>query len=168
MPDRPVPALEVDLVGDGHYSLADAKPRNFTMVVAYRGHHCPLCKGYLGKLNELVDDFAERGVEPIAISMNGEDLAAQSKAEWGLDRIKVGYGMSEELARSWGLYISNAIRDTEPSKFSEPGLFLVRPDGRLYYLSVQNTPFTRPSLEELLQRLDFVIEKGYPARGDAG
>ncbi|MEO1016956.1 MAG: peroxiredoxin-like family protein [Pseudomonadota bacterium] len=168
VPGQPVPTLKLDLAGGGHYSLADAKPQNFTMVVAYRGHHCPLCKGYLGKLNELVEAFADKGVEPVAISMNDENLASKAKEEWGLDKVPVAYGMSEDTARDWGLYISNAIRETEPTRFSEPGLYLVRPNGELYFVSVQNTPFTRPALDELLQRLDFIIDKGYPARGDAG
>lgn len=167
LPDQPVPALDLDLVGGGRFSLAAAKPQNFTMVVAYRGHHCPLCKGYLGQLNELVEAFAEKGVETVAITMNDEALASKAKDEWGLDKVPVAYGLSEEVARSWGLYISNAIRETEPSKFAEPGLYLVRPDGRLYYLNIQNTPFARPALDELLQRLDFVLANDYPARGSA-
>ncbi len=168
VPDQQVPALELETVGGGTFSIGGSKPENFTLVVAYRGHHCPLCKNYLGKLNELADEFQAKGVTPIAISMNDGELAAKAKDEWGLDKLPVAYGMSEDVARSWGLYISNSIRDGEPARFSEPGLYLVRPDGRLYFIAVQNVPFTRPPLDELLQRLDFIRERSYPARGDAG
>ena len=49
----------------------------------------------------------------------------------------------------------------------EPGLFAIRPDGNLYASSVQSTPFVRPSTEGLLKSLDWIIQNGYPARGEA-
>lgn len=36
----------------------------------------------------------------------------------------------------------------------------------LYYGSVQTMPFARPHFDELLQAIDFAIEKDYPARGE--
>jgi peroxiredoxin len=42
MPRQKVPALSVPLVGGGTWSLADQSPENFTMVVFYRGLHCPI------------------------------------------------------------------------------------------------------------------------------
>jgi hypothetical protein len=54
----------------------------------------------------------------------------------------------------------------EPALFSEPGLFLVRPDGTLYYAAVQTMPFARPHFDELIGALDFAIAKDYPARGE--
>ena len=54
----------------------------------------------------------------------------------------------------------------EPALFSEPGLFLVRPDGTLYFGTVQTMPFARPAFAEILGALDFVIAKNYPARGE--
>ena len=57
-------------------------------------------------------------------------------------------------------------RYEEPAIFSEPGLFLVRPDGTLYFGTVQTMPFARPAFDQILGALDFVIAKGYPARGE--
>ena len=54
----------------------------------------------------------------------------------------------------------------EPALFSEPGLFLVRPDGTLYWSAVQTMPFSRPHFADVLTALDFVIDKNYPARGE--
>jgi hypothetical protein len=54
----------------------------------------------------------------------------------------------------------------EPRLFSEPGVYLVRPDGRLYYGAVQTMPFARPHFDDLLQAVDFALEKDYPARGE--
>jgi hypothetical protein len=85
--------------------------------------------------------------------------------------LKIGYGLSLKSAREWGLYISaskgkTSIGIEEPALFSEPGVFIVRPDGTLYYGSTQTMPFARPSFQDLLGAIDFAIAKDYPARGE--
>ena len=37
---------------------------------------------------------------------------------------------------------------------------------QLYYGAVQTMPFARPHFDELLQAIDFAIDKNYPARGE--
>ncbi len=54
----------------------------------------------------------------------------------------------------------------EPALFSEPGVFLVRADGTLYYGAVQTMPFARPHFDELMAAVDFAVAKDYPARGE--
>jgi hypothetical protein len=81
------------------------------------------------------------------------------------------YSLPPTVARKWGLYISSSrgktsINIEEPPLFLEPGVFLVRPDGTLYYGAVQTMPFARPLFSELLQAIDFAIAKDYPARGE--
>ena len=170
-PRQPVPALEADLVGGGRWRLADGKPGAFTMVVFYRGLHCPICSNYLGDLQRKLDDFAERGVEAVALSGDDRERAEQAKTDWKLDRLPLGYGVDLDTARAWGLYVSSGIGKTssgfeEPARFFEPGLFLVRPDGTLYFGSVQTMPFARPSFADILKALDFVASRDYPARGE--
>lgn len=166
IPRQPAPSLSFPLVGGGEWSLADRSPGNFSMLVFYRGLHCPVCRAYLRELEELVDDYAERGVETIAVSMDDGDRAERTRDEWGLSELPLDYGLDEETARAWGLYLSAAIKEEEPELFSEPGLFLVKPDGELYYAAINSMPFGRPSLEEMLKSVDFVLEKEYPARGE--
>jgi hypothetical protein len=55
----------------------------------------------------------------------------------------------------------------ETRQFNEPGLFLVRPDGTLYWAAVQSVPFARPHFDEVLKAVDFIKSKDYPARGEA-
>ena len=136
------------------------------MVVFYRGKHCPVCRRYLTELSGKLDQFTKRGINVVAVSMDSDERAQIVNDEWETGDVPLAYGMTEETARSWGLYISGARPDSdEPAVFSEPGLFLVRPDGTLYFASVQNAPFTRPPLDELLEGIDFVIEQKYPTRG---
>src|SRR3546814_15465983 len=62
------------------------------------------------------------------LSMDEAGRAEKAKAEWGLDNLTIGFGLSETKAREWGLYISESIADKEPRRFNEPGQFVVRPD----------------------------------------
>lgn len=171
IPRQAVPSLELPTVGGGTWSLADQKPENFTIVVVYRGLHCPICSMYLGDLNQKLEKFAEKGVSVFVASSDDEARASEAKEKWGLDKLTLGYGLSLEKAREWGLYVSAGIGTTsigveEPALFVEPGIFLVRPDGTLYFGSVQTMPFARPAFGDILKALDFVIGKGYPARGE--
>ena len=166
-PDAPAPGLSVETVGASRWELAAQTPRNFTMLVFYRGYHCPVCKGYLNSLNDLAEGFAEAGVETIALSMDGEDRARLAREEWGVDKTPIGYGLTEATARSWELYLSRSIKEAETALFCEPALFLARPDGRLYFINIGNMPWSRPDLGVLLSKIPFIVENNYPARGDA-
>jgi peroxiredoxin len=170
-PRQAVPPLEVDTL-DGPWKLAEQKPDSFTMVVFYRGLHCPQCSRYLKGLAEQLGAFEERGVGVIAISCDGRERAEETPAKWALDNLEIGYGLTIDQARDWGLYISNSRGVTsagieETRQFNEPGLFLVRPDGTLYWAAVQSVPFARPHFDEVLSAIDFIRSKDYPARGEA-
>ena len=171
-PRSSVPNLDLQTVGGDRWKLSERRPENFTMIVFYRGLHCPICSRYLGDLNRKADRFAEKGVDILVASSDDAGRAEQAKADWGLDNLTIGYGFPVDEARSWGLYVSTGIGKTsagveEPALFSEPGIFLIRPDGTLYFSTVQTMPFARPSFAEILQAIEFVVERGYPARGEA-
>ena len=171
IPRQPAPALAVDTLAHGRFDLSTASPERFTLVCFYRGLHCPLCATYLKELERLVPEFASRGVETIAISSDGQSRAAEMAEKIGAEALRIGYGLALETARAWGLYISasrgkTSIGIEEPALFSEPGVFLIRSDGTIYYLSVQSMPFVRPSFAEMVAALDFVIKSHYPARGE--
>ncbi|MFN3566440.1 MAG: peroxiredoxin-like family protein, partial [Burkholderiaceae bacterium] len=169
---QPAPRLDVPTVGHGRWALADRHPAHFSLIVFYRGAHCPICRGYLTELNRLVAEFEQRGVEVVAVSTDDAVRAAQTVRDGKLDALAVGYGLSIETARSWGLYISTGRGKTstgveEPPKFAEPGVFLIRPDGSAYFASVQSMPFARPHLPQILSAIDYVLKNDYPARGEA-
>ena len=164
MPATSAPALEIETLS-GPRSLADSAPQNFTMVVFYRGLHCPVCKGFLGELEALLPAYAEAGTEVVAVSMDTRERAEKSAADWGLASLKLGYGLTEAQARDWGLYLTSSIKDAEPAVFSEPGLFLIDKSGKLYLINVSNMPFARPDIAGLPAKITFAVANGYPARG---
>lgn len=171
MPRQPVPPLSLPLVGGGIFDLAKDHGSRGTLLVFYRGLHCPVCAGYLGELERLTPAFAERGVKTVAISSDSEMRARTMAEKVKAASLPIAWGLPIDEARGWGLYVSasrgtTSIGIEEPALFSEPGLFLVNADATLYFASVQTMPFARPDFAALLGALDFVIAKNYPARGE--
>jgi len=165
MPDTQAPSLKLPLVGGGTYDVAAEKPGTFTMVLFYRGYHCPVCKGYLGGLVSKLEEFEKAGFTVVAASMNDEALAQKAVDDWDLGRLRVAYGVTIEDARNWGLWVSKAFKDVEADFFTEPGLFWIKPDGSLYLIDISNMPWARPDLANLLSKVPYALENNYPARG---
>ena len=94
-------------------------------------------------------------------------MAKKTVESWDIDKLNIAYGLLTEDARKWDLYISEGINDKEPEVFFEPGLFLIKPDNTVYAASIQSMPFARPNFDEVLKAIDFVLDKNYPARGEA-
>ncbi|WP_424626802.1 peroxiredoxin-like family protein [Bradyrhizobium sp. SYSU BS000235] len=170
LPRRPVPELRVPTLAHGDFDLATDAPELFTLVCFYRGLHCPVCLKYLRDLDKLLPEYERRGTKVIAISSDVGERAQEMASKVG-SNLRFGYSLPLTVARQWGLYISSSrgkssINIEEPPLFSEPGVFLVRPDGTLYYGSVQTMPYARPLFSELLQAIDFTTANNYPARGE--
>ena len=171
IPRQATPALSVPTLNHGAFDLATDAADHFTLMVFYRGLHCPLCMKYLLELARLVPDFEKLGVKVIAISSDTKERTEQMAEKINAPALRMGYGLKLDVARQWGLYISTSrgltsIGIEEPALFSEPAIFIVRPDTTLYYSAVQTMPFARPNFADLLGAIDFAISKNYPARGE--
>ncbi len=170
VPRQPVPALAVPLAGGGAFDLHRESAQNFTLVVFYRGVHCPICERQLREVDSRLAEFAERGTSVVAISTDDRARGEKAHQEWGFAGLRLGYGLDLATARRWGLYGSSGRGRTsageEPALFIEPGLFLVRADRTLYFASVQTMPFARPHIADILAGIDLVLARNYPARGE--
>lgn len=164
-PAQPAPDLTVPLLCGGTYRLADQRSRTFTMVVFFRGLHCPVCRVQLSELERRLVEFEQRGIDVIAISGETRERTAQLAQEWRLEQLPLAYGLTEDRMRAWGLFISHGINGGEPDLFNEPGLFLVSPDHTVYYESILSMPAGRPRVDDLLGGIDYWVAHGYPARG---
>lgn len=171
IPREIVPALTLPTLDHGTFDVLNDNSERGTVICFYRGLHCPICTNYLNELEKRTADFAERGVKTIAISSDGQQRTRDMADKLGVRDLRFAYDLPLDKAREWGLFISTGRGKTsigieEPALFSEPALFMVQPDGKLYYASVQTMPFVRPHFSELVSALDFAIEKNYPARGE--
>ena len=166
LPSTAAPSLTVPLHSGGDWSLADSKAEAFTIVVFYRGTHCPICKTFLKEIEEQMDAAVAQGIETVAVSMDSPERTAKTVEETGVSKLPIGHSLPEDSAREWGLYISAAREGSaEPDVFSEPGLFVIDAGGKVFFAQTQSAPFTRPDIAKLLKGLNFAAENDYPARG---
>lgn len=163
--DNSAPALEIKTLDERIWKLADQTPENYSMIVFYRGLHCPVCEQYITELAQKLEAFTQLGVSIIAISGDPLDKAKQFQEKTNLQPDKIGYGLARDDMRRWGLYMSQGHFDSEPDLFSEPAVFLIKPDGQLYFANIGTHPFSRVGFDFLLEGLEYVISKDYPFRG---
>lgn len=121
-PRQNVPPLEVSTL-KGPWSLSSQQPDNFTMLVFYRGLHCPICSNYIKELDRMVGDFEATGVSVLALSSDNNERAQQASENWDLSNLNIGYDLSVDQARAWGLHRSagrgkTSIGIEEPAEFS--------------------------------------------------
>jgi peroxiredoxin len=171
IPRQKTADLVVPTLSGKEFNLANEAGERGTLVVFYRGLHCPICANYLKELAAQLPALTERGINVIALSSDTKERTQTMADKVGSEELNFGYDLPLPMAKEWGLFISTSRGKTslgieEPALFAEPGLFLVSPDQSLYFSSIQTMPFIRPSLVDLIGALDFVIEKKYPARGE--
>lgn len=166
-PKSRFPDFDFPLVAGERFDLQDMDPPEaFTVIVAYRGLHCPKCKAQLQDIDPMVRALSSKGYRVVAVSMDSETRVKQTVKDWELKNIPVAYDMGLLSAKSFGLFISDKREGSEePDIFSEPGIFVIKPDGSLYAQYIQNTPFGRPPLGDIIDGLEFVREHDYPTRG---
>lgn len=161
-----IEAMSFACVGSAHpIEIGQAKDR-WTMLFVYRGKHCPRCKRFLNKLNDVLRDWTDV-LDVVVLSADTKEKATADKEEFGWD-FDLCYGMTEAEMRSLGLYVSSPLSDAETTGlFAEPGAFGIRPNGTLMLVDISNGPAARPDLEELLDGMKFNIDNDRPERGTA-
>ncbi|QUS37031.1 redoxin domain-containing protein [Falsirhodobacter algicola] len=167
MPDSAAPAIDARTADGAAFELPVAPEGSLSLVFFYRGIHCPKCKDQIEELARREEELRAAGLIVSAVSMDDDERFARQQKEWDLGALKIGHAQTEESARAWGLYISDKAKDAEPTRFAEPAIYVLKPDNRIYALFVQNTPFARPQIDDLIQGLGFVMKNDYPVRGTA-
>ncbi len=159
-----LPELNIKLV-DGTTVTVGTPSEQYTLLVVYRGKHCPRCKRYLNKLESMLPDWHAAGMRVVTLSADTQERATADVKEFGWT-FPVGYDLSEEDMRRLGLYITEPLSpDEAPNRFAEPGIFCLRPDGAIQIVCLSNGPAARPDLEELLDGMNFNIKNDRPTRG---
>jgi peroxiredoxin len=138
---------------------------NWTLLVVYRGKHCPRCKKYLNILNGMKGDWEAAGFDIAVVSADPLEKAQADKAEFGWD-FDLGYGLSEDQMATLGVYVTEPLSPAETDRrFAEPGTFVIRPDGSQIIVAISNGPAVRPELAELLDGMIFNKNNDRPPRG---
>jgi peroxiredoxin len=166
-PGERTAALSLPTLDAGQFDLDRTEAKTGTLLVFYRGKHCPICAKQLGELEQKLDQFGELGVDVVAISADPEEKAREMARDVGIENLVIAHSLPlKEAQENWGLYISSAREGSqEPDLFSEPGIFFVTPGRELYGAWIQSTPFARPQIDDLIGLVRFREEKQYPPRG---
>jgi len=166
LPGDKVPDLELKLLSGETWRLSEQNPENFIMLDFYRGVHCGRCKLHLLDLNSKAARFVERGVQCVAVSMDDFERAQKAQQVWQLNDLGLTYGLTEEQARSFGLFLTDSINESEPHRFNEPAILLIHPGSlELYSAMYGSNPFQRIHGADILEALDTILARHYPARG---
>lgn len=160
------PETTIPKLGGGTLTLGKPEGgRDWQLVVVYRGLHCPKCKTYLAKLEELLPAYHAEGVDVVTLSGDPQEKAQAMADEMGLS-MPVGYDLSLEQMAALGLYISDPRSPQETDRpFPEPGAYVINAEGNIQIIDISNAPFARPDLEGLLGGIKFVRANDYPIRG---
>lgn len=157
------PSFRWPIVGGG--TLDPAAQSGWRALIVYRGKHCPLCKKYLGTLNQLAGEFEQAGIAVAAVSADPQSRAEEDVRSEGW-KFPVACELSVEQMRALGLYVSEPRSPQETDRpYAEPGVFVINPQGQVHIVDVSNAPFSRPDLQSLLNGIRFIQSKDYPIRG---
>jgi peroxiredoxin len=139
------------------------------LLVVYRGKQCGYCKVQLGEIEKRYEEFSQRNIKVLAISADTIERAQITHDELALGKLEVAFGLDLDLARQCGLYISDSRKEVEMPQFSEPGIFLIRPDQTLEAAWVSSFAFPRPPLDGIIDAMDFFLKVDplLPPRGSA-
>ncbi|MDB4122337.1 redoxin domain-containing protein [Octadecabacter sp.] len=151
-------------VAGGDITVGGEK-ENWTLLVVYRGKHCPRCKKYLNILDKMRGEWADAGFDIAVVSADSQEKALADQAEfgWGFD---LGYGLTEDQMATLGVYVTEPLSLQEADgNFAEPGTFVLRGDGSQIIVAISNGPAVRPDLTELLDGMIFNKTKDRPHRG---
>jgi peroxiredoxin len=150
--------------GGGEVTIGGTR-ENWTLVVVYRGKHCPRCKAYLNILDGMRDQWNAAGFDIAVLSADPKEKAAADQAEFGWG-FNLGYDLSEDQMNTLGLYVTEPLSPSETDRhYAEPGTYVIRPDGSLVLIALSNSPWARPELTELLNGMIFTKKNNRPPRG---
>ena len=169
LPGHKMPDLQLGSNAEHGFNLRTTVKEidNFLLLVFYRGHHSSFCKSYLQKFDKLIKKFNKKGMKVVAISMDKEEDALKTIEDWKINNLEIAHGLSVEIAKVWGLFLSSEKKFAITHKFNEPAIFVVNKDGELYSAQIQSMPFSRPNPKKLLKKLKWCLKHEYPIRGGA-
>ncbi|MCF2869505.1 redoxin domain-containing protein [Octadecabacter sp. G9-8] len=162
--DSIIAPMSFPRAGGGEITVGGQK-YNWTLLVVYRGKHCPRCKRYLTILDGMRNDWTAAGFDIAVVSADTQEKAQADQEEfgWGFD---LGYDLNEAQMNLLGLYVTEPLSANETDRrFAEPGTYVLRPNGSLIAVSISNGPAVRPDLSELLDGMIFNKKNDRPARG---
>ncbi len=166
-PGMPAPALSFKTLTGDYWNIKNTEPTGLDLIAVYRGLFCPYCRGFISALASQRESLGRLGITPIAVSMDDESKARQTKKEWNLGDMTLGYDVGIDDVRAWNIFLTTREQAGQMVTFCEPALLMVNPQKQIYAMILQSIPSGRPDLQNLLEGLEFLAKQGFPIRGSA-
>ena len=68
VPGELTPSLSLNTIVDNQWSLEDNLNKTKTMIVFYRGLHCPICSDFLKTIDNQLSDYKKSPNEPFSLA----------------------------------------------------------------------------------------------------
>ena len=130
--------------------LADLLARGPVVIVFYRGHWCPYCRRYLGKLQANQPRFLERGASVVAISPEPPATSARLADELNLTFPLLCDTAGDVMDRYGARNRLTSARTVMP----HPAVFVVDPAGAIRFRSVDRNYKRRTTMHAIFAALD--------------
>ena len=139
----------------------------------YRGGWCPYCNFQIREMTEAHDEFARRGVRPVAISVDRQEEAADTNSAYEIPfpvlsdpdlTVHRAFGVTydaeaeevEQLAEH-GMDIEEAS-GRDHNSYAVPSIFIIDADGTVRWSHANLDYSIRPSTQQLLGVIDELFE----------
>ncbi len=139
----------------------------------YRGGWCPFCNFQIREMTEANEQFSERGVRPVAISVDRPEAAADTSSAYEIpfpvlsdpdlvvhEAFNVTYeAEDEEVERlaEFGMDLEEAS-GRDHNSYAIPGVFIIDADGTIKWAHANLDYKIRPSVQQLLGVIDDLFE----------
>ncbi len=141
-PGAPAPQAGFATLGHGVLNPVEMAPPGGWLLTLFADSADPASRAHLKALDDMIGDFAVRGVLLLAATGDSPENAAAMVREMQLIRLPVAAGLdSARLASDWGLE-----RDA-------PGHFWIRPDATIGLSAVCDSARQLPDAGSLLQEI---------------
>jgi peroxiredoxin len=130
--------------------LGDLLARGPLVIVFYRGHWCPYCRRYLGKLQANQPRFIERGVGVVAISPEPPATSARLADDLNLTFPLLCDASGEVMNRYGTRNRLTSARTVMP----HPSVFIVDAGGAVRFRSIDRNYKRRTTMHAIFLALD--------------
>ena len=116
-----IPDIYFSLINGNSIRLSE-ETSNWTLLIVYRGLHCPICKDYAAKFENKLSKLQNINTQLVLISADTKDKATKFAEELTL-KSKIGYGLTIDQMRKLGLYLSEPRPNEVDIYFLSPVCF---------------------------------------------
>ena len=147
------PALTLDTVADGPWSVTHHLAGSYGAVLLYRGSWCPYCNAQLAAFARAKGRLDEVGLKVAALSVDDKAAALALVEKHGLN-FPVGYGAdADEIAAATGAYVNDSPRYLQSTGF------VLDPDGRVITAVYSSGAIGRLVAEDVIGFVRYVKSK---------